>query len=456
MKGFEAAWLEEHRVDVGEISEDDVIGIGHVMREVRSLLGRLRHPEVMAEIGAEMPRGILFHGSPGSGKTLTARYLASQLERDVPMFEVSSDELTPDRVRGALRHLGETYGRAVLYIDEIDSFALSRQMEQHTPQTRAVLVAMLAALDGLIATPGTLVIASTNRWPAHLDAALLRAGRLGFKVQFDLPEEHEREQLFELFARSRRIAPDVDFARAAQLTRGSSPADIRQILDDALGLALADGRRALRSDDLDAALRRDGHVRPEDPVPPEELRATAIHEAGHVAAAVALEGREWVYAVTIGPEGGQTQLGGERMRAHARTEGWSWNDLVGSFAGAAAEELVIGQITLGCKNDLQTATGDMLSRVEAGMERTFPPLSPDVLDAKFPETLRTSLAETLRDRLAEARRHAVEIVAANRQPIEQFAAALLDQPELTGAELAAVLREISFTPVVARPGRDAG
>ena len=253
---FTPAWLESHRVDVGSLRRTDIVGIGHVLAEIDALVARLRNPERANAMGLEPPRGILLWGSPGLGKTLVARHIGAALGSDIPFYEVSADELTPERIRGALHHLAAAHPRSVLYADEIDTIGMSRDYGGHDPDTRMRLTAMLAALDGVRATDGPVVIASSNRPPHQLDGALTRSGRLGFKVRFDVPDEAERIALFELFTRSIPADPPLDWRHAARLTRGKSPADLRQIVEDAASLALASDRDAIGSADVLAAIRR--------------------------------------------------------------------------------------------------------------------------------------------------------------------------------------------------------
>ncbi len=132
-----------------------------------------------------------------------------------------------------------------------------------------------------------------------LDDALTRPGRLGFAVGLDGPDEDERVELFELFARGRPIDGVIDWRRLGQLSRGHTPAGLRQALDDALGLALSDGREVIRESDVLDALRRGGRVVPEVNLQEDDLRRICAQEAGHVAVAVALMGADWVHAVDI-------------------------------------------------------------------------------------------------------------------------------------------------------------
>ena len=80
-------------------------------------------------MGLEPPRGVLIWGAPGLGKTLSARYLARLLGDAVPTYEIPPDELTPERLRGLVRHLSAEGGLSTVYLDEIDGFApQSRQL----------------------------------------------------------------------------------------------------------------------------------------------------------------------------------------------------------------------------------------------------------------------------------------------------------------------------------------
>lgn len=428
-------WLEEHRVDTSRLGEEVLIGIGHVQREVRSLVGRLQHPEVVAAAGAELPRGILFHGPAGTGKTLTARRLAAQLGPGVPLFEVASDEVTPDRARGMLAYLSETYDRSVLYLDEIDGFALDRSNQLGSTKTRAVLVAFLAGLDGLTSTRGVVVVGSSNREPMFLDDALIRAGRLGFHIEFDVPDEEERLQLFAHFAAARATTGRLDLRRLSELSRGVTPADVRQFFDDALGLALADGRAEVDQPDLLEAVRRRGHIAPDVPELGEERRRLAIHEAGHALVAALLLGPEEVYSVQIAPHGGHTSLGADRRSNNSQGADELRKLLVVGYAGGAAETAFLGSAATGASHDVNRITDVLVAMLDAGLDPAFPPLSPTALGSNLTGSLRLQMAEALRVAADTARAEATRLVRDVMPSVDRFARRLAEVEELTGEEL---------------------
>ena len=444
MTRFRAAWLEGQRVDVTTLRRTDVVGIGHVLSELDALIARLRDPSRAAAMGVDPPRGILFHGEPGLGKTLCARYVAASLGPEVPFYEVSADQLSPDRIRGALRYLSSTHPRSVLYLDEIDTFGMARDYSGHDPDTRQLLTATLAALDGLVATSGPVVIASSNRSPHFLDQALVRSGRIGYRVRFDAPDEDERVELFGLFTRTIPTDEGIDYRRAARLTRGRSPADLRQIVDDAAGLALAAERNRVAPEDMLEALRRLGDIEPQPVLDSRARRRLAIHEGGHVAVAVALRGASWLYAVRIGQNGGTTEFGDEDVEAPFRPDDENRDALAVAFGGISAERALLGEATLLGRSDVSKLTDLALDRIIAGVTDEPAPLDLSLLDPNVAESLKEARAGAIVVPILAARALASAIVARNTTSIDTFAKTLEAAGELTGDELREALAEARF------------
>lgn len=440
---FTVGWLESHRVDVSTLGRADIVGIGHVLAEVDALVARLSEPDRAAAMGLTPPRGILLHGAPGLGKTLVARYLAASLG-DVPFYEVASDELTPERIRGSLRHLARSHPRSVLYADEIDGIGMDRDWAGHDADTRQRLTSLLAALDGLTPTEGPVVIASSNRPPEFLDPALVRSGRLGFRIEFGLPNEAERQQLVALFLR-RHGGGAVDAAQAARLTRGRTPADLRQLVEDAASLAFTDGRTTVATVDLVEAVRRGGSIRPEVEDAGLHRHRVAVHEAGHVAAGVALRGPEWVRLVEAGLHGGRTACGEEwEDGGIALTDDAARDSLVVAFAGIAAEQELLGEASLSGEDDVTAATDRAVARIAAGVGSHAVPVDLDYLGRRASSALRVAFSADVAAQVESARGLASAIVRANRQPIAKFAAALEEAGELAGEPLRQAIEEAAF------------
>jgi cell division protease FtsH len=438
-------WLESHRVDVSKLERTQVVGIGHVLAELDGLVARLTQPERAAALGVTVPRGLLFWGDPGVGKTLVARLLAASLGADVPFFEVSADELTPARIRFALAHLARANRHSVLYIDEIDNFGMTRDYGGHDVRSRQMLTAMLAALDGLVPTPGPIVIASSNRPPRQLDEALIRAGRLGFKVHFDRPDERERLELLRLFtgtdARERRLR----LHDAAKLTSLATPADLRQLVEDAAALAFHAGRDKVTAGDIVAAVRRSGRIEPDVELQ-RDWERMAIHEAGHVAVGVALWGADFVYAVRLDALSASTELTSEILRDEDRPDEVVLAKIVMTFGGVAAEVALLGSAGFGGTDDLASATRLAIARIDAGVGASDLPLDVQSFGDYASETLITRRGAIAEATLAAAREQAYAIVRVNVEQIRAFANTLMRQRELTGPALRHAIVEAAFEP----------
>jgi cell division protease FtsH len=343
-----------------------------------------------------------------------------------------------------MRYLADTHKRAVLYIDEIDGFAMARGMSIHDSRTRQQLVAMLAALDGMVDTAGPVVIASSNREPMLLDSALTRPGRLGFHVRFTEPDEEERVGLFELFAKRRTFEGEMDWRRAARVSRGQTPAGIRQLLDDALGLALAAEHTGIRNEDLVRAINRAGLIEPEQHRDEASDWIAAIHETGHVAVAAVLIGADEVYAIQLDSNPATTRFGSDVRVQRVIGAGRTADQVAINLGGWAAEQVIFGEPSTGCDRDITNATLRSLARIEAGLEPGFTLLSPKTFGKLLGSRIRRRLNDTVDARAREAQAVATAIVEANKDAILAFARTLSDARELSGDELAIALREANF------------
>lgn len=436
-------WLDEHRVDVSTLAVDEIVGIGHVQAELRSIAGRLRHPEVVAQAGGELPRGLLFYGPPGTGKSTSARWLARAIGDDIPFYEFGSDELSATRIRAVFRALAGV--RCCAFIEEVDSIGRNRDWMGSQGPGQASLRALLVGLDGLVAAPGPLVIAATTRQKFELDEALLRAGRLGFHVEFDAPNEAERAELLAVLSRRRAIAPDVDWAALAAKTDGSTPADLRQLLDDALGIAFGDDRLDLNQADLLAAAKRDGEVEPEAELRPTwERRRSAIHEAGHVAVIVALFDPAVIRRVEIGPYGGATTLRKDAQPTADLPDDELRQRIAVAYGGLAAERYLLDRATMGSQTDIERATQMIERLLCSGLSPRLAPLAYDGLAGARAEATRAAYDAALAHEADEAYALAEAIVAQNVDSIGRFADAFEAVAELEGEALAEAIGNAAF------------
>src|ERR671916_2735934 len=342
----------------------DVAGYEGVKQEIKEVVDFLKHPDKFGEIGARIPKGVLLVGPPGTGKTLIARAVAG--EAGVPFMSVTGSDFMEmfvgvgaSRVRDLFQS-AKKLGRAIIFIDEIDSIGRKRGagLGGGHDEREQTLNQMLSEMDGFEATEGIVMMAATNR-PDILDPALLRPGRFDRQVVVPLPEADERRAILTVHCKSKRLAADVDLDVVARGTPGMSGADLANLVNEAALFAVRAGKDEIGNADFEQARDRVlmGQRRESMALSDSEKEVIAYHEAGHAVCAAVLPNADPVHKVTILPTGmalGVTQQLPEERHLHRQD--YIEDSLVVRLGGRIAEELVFGVLSTGANNDLQGAT----------------------------------------------------------------------------------------------------
>lgn len=214
-------------------------------KKLRQLQRVIEDPSRTAKLGADPLRGALLAGPPGCGKTTIARILAAQSK--AAFYAVKSSELLGSMNGETEKALDRLFNEAtrnapaIVFIDEIDGLAPKRGSALNPGWKDQQTNALLVELDGLDRRPGVFVLGATNR-PDILDEALLRGGRLGMRLDVELPKTDEaRTGFLQLFTRSMPLASDVDLSALARASgeRELSPADLEGLCQHAALDALA-------------------------------------------------------------------------------------------------------------------------------------------------------------------------------------------------------------------------
>jgi ATP-dependent metalloprotease FtsH len=240
----------------------DVAGQDAAIAELRDLVLFLSEPSRFAQLGAQIPRGILLYGPPGCGKTLLARALAG--EAGAAFYSISGSDFVElyvgvgaARVRDLFSE-ARRHAPAIVFVDELDSVGRRRAVASGVTsgeEQEQALNQLLAEMDGFSPSEGIIVLGSTNR-PDLLDAALLRPGRFDRTVGLERPDEAGRLAILALHADSRRLAPGVDLEAIAHRAIGLTGADLANVVNEGALLAGRAGRSMISQSELDEALRR--------------------------------------------------------------------------------------------------------------------------------------------------------------------------------------------------------
>lgn len=198
------------------------------------------------------------------------------------------------------------------------------------------------------------------------------------------------------------------------------------------------------------AIRRGGEVAEDPLTDPAFVERLCVHEAGHVAVALALEGPSFVTAVRLSALGGATSIGEDGVDLGHVADHELRSRLAVAYGGLLAEQVVLGDGSLGSESDFGTATQLLERRVGAGLDARFPPINPGALRAESDE-LASRVSQAVIDGADTCAAVAARAVLANEGPIRRFAAALATARELTGEALQAAIADAGFVPIAEPP-----
>ena len=424
----------------------DVAGLEEAKEELRDFIDFLKDPARFKRLGAKITRGVLLVGDPGNGKTLLARAVAG--EAGCTFFSASGSEfvqmyvgLGAARVRDMFNQ-ARKHKPAIIFIDEIDAIGGKREDAgggggREYSQT---LNQLLTEMDGFDQDEVPIVVlAATNR-PDILDPALKRSGRFDRHVKVGFPDMKARRQILEVHGRNIKLDPSVDFDKIARATVGFSGADIENLLNEAAIHAVKQNRDAVTIDDMEEA--RDkiimGKQSKSMVQSPEDLKATAYHEAGHALLIMLQpEYSKVLHKVTIAPRGfalGFAAHIAERDRySHSKEELEA--DIIVSLGGRVGEELGMGKQFTGVTNDLQKATSVARNMVQHyGMSEKLGLIAYDKHAVDYSGQTQRDIEQEVKAIIDRCYQRAKELLVAHRDKLELLTTTLLEKETVSAEE----------------------
>jgi cell division protease FtsH len=477
-----------------DVGFDDVRGQPEIVASTKEALTLFQGFKKFREAGGYPPHGILFEGPPGTGKTLLGKAIAGSAK--VPFLYASGSSfnnmfmgvgnLRIARLFKKARKMSHKYGGAVIFIDELDAVGGSRGAVSATREgglgpleppkiimgglgaggASMYVNELLIQMDGITMARGLgrhvrrllrqkpkvpqynlMVIGATNQ-ASTLDPALLRAGRFDRKLHVGLPSGPGREDILTYYLDKVPHEP-VDTGRLSRATQGFSPAQIKNLVNEALIFALMDGRDQLNFNDLwDAKVTEELGLKEPDYSSAREKQMTAFHEAGHAVVGYVLRLDEQIQVASIIKRG--RALGVvystpvEESQSKLRED--IQRDISMFMGGLAAEEIWFGQTTTGPSADLRNAT-----RLAIQMLGLFGMGDDDYLSyGVVQETYKGGTIEWVLDDperrravgtlLGDCKREAVEILRRNEPAMRALAERLLEKGEVLGEEVEEIMK----------------
>jgi AAA+ superfamily predicted ATPase len=200
---------------------EDVIISEDLQAQLEEILCAIRQREktlargFARKLGGATGVSALFHGDPGTGKTLVAEVLANQL--GVDLIRVNLSTVVNKYIGETEKNLAQIFDLAahdagVLFFDEADAL-FGKRSETKDAKDRHANIEIAYLLQRFEQHPGLVVLATNHR--SHLDDAFSR--RFTFMVRFTYPDAVLREKMWrQVWPSSMTLAEEIDFAQLAQ------------------------------------------------------------------------------------------------------------------------------------------------------------------------------------------------------------------------------------------------
>jgi len=426
-----------------------VAGAQEAKEDLQDLVDFLKNPDKYRKLGAQINRGVLLVGEPGTGKTLLARAVAG--EASCPFFSVSGSDFIEVFVGVGAARVRDLFAQAkknapcIVFIDEIDAVGRQRGsgLGGGNDEREQTLNQLLTEMDGFeVNEEPIIVLAATNRADV-LDKALLRPGRFDRRIEVPMPDLKSREEILQVHLKKIKAASSIDVAKLARGIPGFTGADIGNLVNEAALIASKKDLTEVTMQEFEDA--RDKIMLGKEirtmVQTDQDRKITAYHEGGHALVRLLMpDNTDPLHKVTIVPRGralGVTHFLPEREK-YTRTKAELLANIAASLGGHAAEELIFHEVTTGAYSDFKNATSIARAMVRLyGMNDTLGKVvyEDDGYEKGFSETTFERIDAEVQKIIDTQYQHAFQLLRDSKDKLDKLAHALLEKETMYASEI---------------------
>jgi cell division protease FtsH len=387
------------------INFTDIGGYDNVKTELSQCVDILKNYTKYSKYNVRIPKGLIFEGPPGNGKTMLAKALAG--EAHTGFISVSGSEFQEKYVGVGSARIRELFELAqknvpcIIFIDEIDALGRKRSSEGEVSGSErdSTLNELLVAMDGFKNNTGVFVIGATNRADL-LDPALVRPGRIDKRIFIGHPDRKTREAILKIHLRGKFFDDSVNVENLIEVTNGLSGAQIENLINEAMLNALRNNVDRFTSKDIDTIMNKMmvGWQPNDHQFTSDIIDNIAIHELGHAIVGMLSKHHSKMTKVIINLSAPNSPAYTmfEASTSNIYTREALFEHLMILLAGRIAEEVFFDvSVTTGAINDFEEAlklAQKMIVYYGMGKQIIYPSMSD-----KYKEIIDVEVANLIND-----------------------------------------------------------
>lgn len=215
---------------------DDIAGYQTEKEELKRLCEVFTNRTAYLKKGAKLPKGIIFYGEAGTGKTLFANVLADECG----LYTYSIDIAEMDSVAQVCRKIKRAFEKAakhmqpsMIFFDELDKLLPNDEEEYYTDQSKMILAQLLTLIDGMSGTHNFILVATCNNY-GGLPETLVRPGRIDKKISIGKPNYESRVEILKFYANNSTCKFEISMEELAKLCSGFTCAALETLINECI------------------------------------------------------------------------------------------------------------------------------------------------------------------------------------------------------------------------------
>lgn len=212
----------------------DIAGYTQEKEELKRLCNIINNRELYQQRGAKLPKGIIFYGETGTGKTLFAKVMSCTCK--LKMITIDLGNLVDKssllkKMKKAFESARESDEPAMIFFDEIDKVLPNESEEYYSDHSKAILAQLLTLIDGMNCNKNFIFVATCNEYE-NLPSTLIRPGRIDKKIHIGPPDYHSRVEILKLYAGKTNCTFEMNMDELAKLCNGFSCAALETLINE--------------------------------------------------------------------------------------------------------------------------------------------------------------------------------------------------------------------------------